>query len=68
MGIGSHEDPWGITLDYFRRLARQINRHDYENLSLRKKIFRGDNHTSVIAPAYEKGARISFQEVRESAR
>ena len=60
MTVGTAEDPFGITLDYVLRLARQIRNHQYPNMTFGRRAFRGHNHSSVVAPAYASGARFVF--------
>jgi predicted alpha/beta superfamily hydrolase len=68
MSVGSREDPWGITMDYVKRLGRQINDHNYKNLAFKKKVFWGHNHGSVVVNAYARGARFVFRNLLKNSK
>lgn len=64
MSVGTVEDPFGITLDYVNRLADRICDRTYPAMKFRMKRFRGENHNSVIAPAFAKGGRFVYRKLK----
>lgn len=66
MSVGRAEDPWGVALDYVGRMAKKIRRRPYPAMAFKMKRFAGENHTSVIAPAFAKGARFVFRHVKST--
>ncbi|WP_444898670.1 alpha/beta hydrolase [Microbulbifer sp. VAAC004] len=45
----------------FRDLAQRLKSRDYENLTLRKRVIKGENHDTVVNPGYDKGIEQVFK-------
>ena len=64
MSVGTAEDPFGITLDYVNRMADRLCDQAYPTMKFRMKRFRGENHNSVIAPAFARGGRFVYRKLK----